>query len=477
MLSARRLLGLVLIIASFVNAGAAAADRPNIIFILADDLGYGDIGPYGQKLIATPSLDRMAAEGTKLTQFYAGSPVCAPSRSVFLTGQDTGHTRVRGNAGRGNAAAQTLQAADVTVARVLQRAGYATGLIGKWGLGAEDSSGAPRKQGFDYYFGFLNQTHAHNHFPDFLWRNGERVALPNGLVPVGEVEGTGFAIKPQVYANDLFFADAERFVAEHRDQPFFLYLAITTPHANNERMRQLGDGNEVPEEEYARYAGTDWKRSAKGHAAMITRMDRQLGSLFAKLKELGLDGKTLVIFTSDNGPHREGGPDYSPEFFQASGPWRGIKRDLTEGGIRVPFIARWPGRVPAGAVAGDASYLGDMMATFAELAGASPPEKSNSITLVPVLKGTGPIQPREYLYWEFYERAVAQAVLMDGHWKAIRVRGQAIQLYDLATDPGEATDISAQQPRVVARALELFQTARADNEHWKLDAPAPTPPS
>jgi arylsulfatase A-like enzyme len=364
----------------------------------------------------------------------------------------------------------------VTVAQVLQHAGYATGLIGKWGLGSEDSSGAPRKQGFDYYFGFLNQTHAHNHFPDFLWRNGERVALPNGLVHIGEVEGTGFAIKPQVYANDLFFADAERFVTEHRDRPFFLYLAITTPHANNERTRELGDGNEVPEEEYARYASTDWKRSAQGHAAMITRMDRQVGSLLAKLKDLGLDEKTLVIFTSDNGPHRERGPDYSPEFFQASGPWRGIKRDLTEGGIRVPFIARWPGKVPAGVVSGEAGYLGDMMATFADLAGASVPQNLQSITLLPVLTGAGKISKRDHLYWEFYEGGVSQAVLIDGRWKAIRARN-ATQLFDLSNDPGETKDLSAQEPKVMARVSELFKTARADNEHWRLDAPAPaTPP-
>ena len=455
----------------------AAADRPNIVFILADDLGYGDIGPFGQQLITTPALDRLAAEGVKITQFYAGSAVCAPSRSVFITGQDTGHTRVRGNAGPGNPAAQTLTGEDASIAEMLKRAGYTTGLIGKWGLGASDSSGAPQRKGFDYHFGFLNQTHAHNHFPNFLWRNGERVPLPNDLVPVGQVEGTGYATKPAAYANDLFWADAEKFIEDNRTRPFFLYLAITTPHANNERSRVLGDGNEVPEDEYAGYAQYDWKRSLKGHAAMITRMDRQLGSLLAKLKELGLDEKTLVIFTSDNGAHREGGPDYKPEFFQASGPWRGIKRDLTEGGIRVPFLARWPGKIPAGSVSGAATYLGDMMATFAELAGTRPPENVNSITILPALIGTGKLAAREYLYWEFYEGGVVQAVLIDGHWKVIRKFGQAMQVFDLNTDPGETRNIAALQGAIVKRAAMLFQTARVDNEHWKLGAPPPEAPA
>jgi arylsulfatase A-like enzyme len=456
-----------------------AADRPNIIFILADDLGYGEIGSYGQKLIATPHLDRMAKEGMKFTQFYAGSSVCAPSRSVLMTGQHTGHTRVRGNAARERPDAQTLQAGDGTIAQMLRDAGYATGLIGKWGLGAETSAGEPRQQGFGYYFGFINQTHAHNHYPDFLWRNGERVRLPNDLVQVGEIKGTGYATKREAYANDLFFTDAEEFVTRHRQEPFFLYLAITTPHANNERSRALGDGNEVPDEEYKAYADKPWNTAQKGHAAMISRMDRQIGSLLAKLQELGLDENTLVLFSSDNGAHREGGPDYAPEFFQASGPLRGIKRDLYEGGIRVPLLARWPGRVPAGAVSDHAAYFGDVMATLAELAKVKPPAQRDSLSFVPAMTGKPGQEAHDYLYWEHYERGVSQAVLIGGRWKVIqqRIPAASIQLFDLQNDLGEQNDVAAKHPEIVARAQQLFASARVDNEHWQLDRvmPAPNP--
>ncbi len=462
-----------------VLAGVAReAGRPNIIFILADDLGYGEIGPYGQKVIETPHLDRMAMEGMKFTQFYAGSTVCAPSRSVLMTGQDTGHTRVRGNAGRALLEAQSLQAGDVTVADVLRRAGYATGLIGKWGLGLEDSGGEPNKQGFDYYFGFLSQTHAHNHYPDFLWRNGERVSLPNDIVPIGEIEGTGYSTNRKAYANDLFFAEAEEFVTRHRDEPFFLYLAITTPHANNERGRALGDGNEVPEDAHAPYAGQPWAAQEKGHAAMITHMDRRIGDLMAKLRELGLDQNTLVMFSSDNGAHREVSPGYSPEFFHASGPLRGIKRDLYDGGIRVPLIARWPGRIAAGASTDQVGYFGDMMATWAQLAGAKPPADIQSISLVPTLLGKKGQAEREYLYWEFYERGFNQALLLDGRWKAIRLKSATapIQIHDLKNDLAEQTDVAPQHADLVTRARDLFVTARVDNDYWKFDQAGPSAP-
>ena len=319
------------------TAGFAQAPRPNLILILADDLGYGELGSYGQKQIQTPHLDRLAAEGMRFTQFYAGNTVCAPSRSVLMTGLHMGHTRVRGNAGNRNPEAQSLQAGDVTVARVLQQAGYATGLVGKWGLGEVESPGEPRKQGFDYYFGFLNQTHAHNHFPAFLWRNGEKVPLPNVVTAVGEIPGAGYATKRIVYADDLRADDSRAFIARNKDTPFFLFVSLVTPHAHNERSRELGDGNEVPD--YGIYAGKPWKDSVKGHAAMVSRLDRDVGRLMAQLKELNLDERTAVFFSSDNGPHREGGPDYEPNFFEASGPLRGIKRSLTDGGIRVPFLA------------------------------------------------------------------------------------------------------------------------------------------
>jgi arylsulfatase A-like enzyme len=462
------------IAALFVAVAALAraqATKPNIIFILADDLGYGELGSYGQKLIATPHVDRLAAEGMRFTQFYAGSTVCAPSRSVLMTGLHMGRTRVRGNAGPGNTAAQMLRTGDVTVAGVLQQAGYATGLVGKWGLGLVDDEGEPRRHGFDYHYGFLSQTHAHNHFPSFLWRNGVKVPLPNDLVPVGAVEGTGYATKRIAYAGDLFAGEAQAFVERNRDRPFFLFLSLTSPHANNERSRVLGDGNEVPD--LGPYADRPWNEAQKAHAAMITRLDRDVGELLAQLRRLGLDEKTLVVFSSDNGPHREGGPSYDPAFFQASGPLAGIKRSLTDGGIRVPFIARWPGRIRPGSVSTHVGYFGDLMATFAEVAGAKPLPNLDSISLVPTLLGRTGQRRHEFLYWEFYEDGVSQAVLLEDRWKGIRLKNPRapLQLYDLANDLGETTDVAAKEPNVAERLVRIMREAHVDNEHWKLPAP------
>ncbi len=441
---------------------------PNIIFILADDLGYGEIGSYGQKLIATPHLDRLAAEGMRFTQFYAGSTVCAPSRSVLMTGQHTGHTRVRGNAGPDRSAAQTLLPADLTVARVLQQAGYRTGLVGKWGLGLVNDPGEPRKQGFDTYFGFLSQTHAHNHFPDFLWRDGVKVQLPNDLVKVGPVEGVGYATKKLAYAGDLFAQEARKFVADNAARPFFLYLSVIVPHANNERARELGDGHEVPD--FGPYADKPWPDTAKAHAATITRLDTQIGELLADLKARGLDERTLVIFTSDNGPHNEAGPAYDPQFFTPSGPFTGLKRSLTDGGIRVPLIARWPGKIAAGKVSDHVGYFGDFFATFAELSGQPTPANLDSLSLAPSLLGRGVQKNHPYLYWEFYENGVSQAVLREGRWKGIREKNVTapLRLYDLKTDPAEQTDLAAQHPDIVARLADLMRTAHTPNEHWQI---------
>jgi arylsulfatase A-like enzyme len=453
-----------------VAPSAAQQTRPNIILILADDLGYGELGCYGQKLIATPHVDQLAAEGMRFTQFYAGNTVCAPSRSVLMTGRHMGRTRVRGNAGPGNTAAQMLRKGDATVAKVLQQSGYATGLVGKWGLGLADDEGEPRRHGFDYYYGFLSQTHAHNHFPGFLWRNGERVPLPNDLVPIGAVEGTGYATKRIAYAGDLFAGEARDFVERNRERPFFLFLSLTAPHANNERARALGDGNEVPD--LAPYADRPWNESQKAHAAMVTRLDRDVGALMAQLRRLELDRKTIVIFSSDNGPHREGGPDYDPAFFQATGPFAGIKRSLTDGGIRVPFIVRWPGRIRAGAVSTHVGYFGDFMATFAELAGVIPPPDLDSISLVPTLLGRSGQRRHEFLYWEFYEDGVSQAVLLEDRWKGLRLKEPRapLQVYDLARDPGETTDVAAREPDQAGRIVRIMREAHVDNEHWKLPA-------
>jgi len=452
----------------FSAAGAAQPAKPNIVFILADDLGYGEIGCYGQTKIATPNVDRLAEQGIRFTQFYAGSTVCAPSRSVLMTGQHLGHTRVRGNAGQLGAAAQMLQRGDVTVAAVLQHAGYATGLMGKWGLGLENDDGEPRRQGFDYYFGYLSQTHAHNHYPDYLWRNGVKVRLPNDLTPLGSFPGTGYSTKRVVYSTDLFYQEALDFIAQNKSQPFFIFLALTTPHANGERAKALGDGNEVPN--FGSYADRPWNDSQKGHAAMIERMDRGVGEVVNRLEELKLADNTIVIFSSDNGAHREGGPHYSPEFFDASGPLRGIKRNMTDGGIRVPFIVRWPGKIKAGVVSPHVGYFGDVMATFCDLTGATRPPNLDSISFAPTLLGRGEQPKHDYLYWEFYERGVSQAVLMAGHWKALRLKKVTapIELYDLATDLHEDRNLAAKHPDLVKRAAEIMQTAHVDNAHWKI---------
>ena len=376
--------GALLMWLALVVAARAEQSPPNIVFILADDLGYGEVGCYGQQVIQTPRLDRMAREGLRFTQFYAGATVCAPSRSVLMTGQHHGHTRVRGNAGEGNRAAQALTAEDTTVAAVLRRAGYQTALIGKWGLGdvGGAESGLPRRHGFDSFFGYLSQQHAHNHFPDFLWCNETRQPLSNTIEPVGR-SGAGYATTALEFADDLFADEALKFVAERRDRPFFLYWSMVVPHANNERARELGDGAQVPD--YGPYAEEPWPHPDKGHAAMVTRLDGYVGRLLDTLEELGLAENTLVFFTSDNGPHNESRHDVAR--FNPSGPLRGMKRSLTEGGIRVPAIAWWPGRVPAGGESKHVAYFGDWMTTCAELAATAPPIGLDSISFVPTLFG------------------------------------------------------------------------------------------
>ena len=462
-------------IATAIGADApapkAGAERPNIVFILADDLGYGDLGCYGQKLIQTPNIDRLAAEGMKFRQFYAGATVCAPSRSVLMTGQHHGHTRVRGNAAPEGSGPQRLTANDTTVAKVLQQAGYTTALIGKWGLGMPGDEGVPSRQGFDHFFGFLSQHHAHNHFPDYLWRNETRVPLPNGVVPVG-TNGGGYATNLVVSADELFADEAIKFIDLNRAKPFFLYLSFVIPHANNERTQALKDGTEVPD--LGLYKDKDWTPQNRGQAAMVTQLDTLVGRVVAHLNTLGLSKNTLVIFTSDNGPHRESGNN--PEFFAASGPHRGIKRALTDGGIRVPFIARWPGKIEAGAVSDHVGYFGDFMATAAELAKAPVPEGLDSITIAPTLFGRAKDQAKHrFLYWEFHEGGFKQAALLDGRWKGLRLKGTTgpLELYDLRNDPGEATNVAAANPGIVKQLEDYLATARTESALWPIREPAP----
>ena len=456
-----------------LTSNGAAETRPNIIFVMADDLGYGDLACYGQKLIATPNLDRMAREGMRFRSFYAGNTVCAPSRSVLMTGLHMGHTHVRGNAG-GDMSIQALRDEDVTVAEVLKKAGYATALCGKWGLGDAlpgAEAGLPNRQGFDYFFGYLNQVHAHNYYPEFLWRNTEQVMLRNTVVKNGRGGGFegGYATQRIDYSHDLIAGEALKFIEQNKAGPFFLYLSLTIPHANNEGTRGTGHGQEVPD--YGIYKDKDWKDQDKGQAAMITRMDRDLGRILDKLKELGIDERTVVMFTSDNGPHDEGGHD--TERFTPSGPLRGMKRDLYEGGVRVPMIVRWPGKTPAGAISEHIGYFGDLMATAAELAGVEPPTTNtapsvDSISFVPTITGqTADQQEHKYLYWEFYERGGKQAVRHQ-NWKAIRMPmfSGKTQLFDLNRDLGEATEISAKHPDIVAKLEAMMDEAHVDHPSW-----------
>ncbi len=451
-----------------VSAEEQRPDRPNLIWIMADDLGYGDLGCYGQTVISTPHLDRMAEEGLRFTQFYAGATVCAPSRSVLMTGQHHGRTRVRGNAGERNPLAQALRPDDVTVAKVLQQSGYRTALVGKWGLGdvGAAESGLPRKHGFDEFFGYLNQRHAHNHFPDFLWRNEERMALPNVVIPVGG-DGAGYATKAVQFADDLFADEAVKFVTNSKTQPFFLYWSMVIPHANNERTRELKNGAHVPD--FGPYVDKDWPDPDKGQAAMISRLDGYVGRMLATLRDQGMAENTLVIFTSDNGPHNES--NHNLARFNPSGPLTGIKRSLTDGGIRVPMIAWWPGRVLTGTEASHVAYFGDWIATAAELAGAKAPDGCDSISFVPTLLGQRKeTQPRhEFLYWEFHEGGFKQAALYQGRWKGIRsgASDALVALYDQQTDITEQTNVAAKHPDIASKIGDYLQSARLDSPDWQ----------
>ena len=431
------------------RARAGSRRKPNVILVVADDLGRGDLGAYGQRFIRTPNLDRMAREGLRFTDAYAPSPVCAPSRASFMTGLHQGHARIRGNMGRNNERVP-LRAEEVTIAEVLKGAGYRTGVVGKWGLGEPGTSGVPGRQGFDYFFGYLNQGHAHDYYPEYLWRNDERVTL-----------------NKRTYSHDLLTSEALAFIRRGGETPFFLYLAYTLPHANNELTRKTGNGMETPSD--APYSQERWSPQQRNYAAMVTRLDADVGELFRLLKEMDIDGETVVIFTSDNGPQGKDEGGYDQTLFDSNGPFRGLKRELYEGGIRVPLIVRWPGRVPAGRTSAFAVTLCDLMPTFAEVAGARTPERTDGVSLLSLLLG-GRAPRRESLYWEFHEGGFAQAVRL-GSWKAVRrgLRGE-VELYDLRADAGETRDVAARHPALVRRAEEVMRREHVESEDWPVGA-------
>jgi arylsulfatase A-like enzyme len=401
-----------------------------------------------------------------MTRFYSGNTVCAPSRTVLMTGLHNGHATIRGNRSP-LAAGASLTLSEPTVAKVLKAAGYRTGCVGKWGLGTEKTSGHPDQQGFDEFFGFLTHKHAHNHFPDFLWRGRDKVPLANEVrsLSTDADDPAGVPVKAVDYADDLFAKEAEAFVERHRSVPFFLYYSLTVPHANNEATRATQDGNEVPD--YGSYAERPWNKPQRGHAAMVERMDAYVGRLLAKLRALGIAERTLVIFTSDNGHHTEGG-EGGEDIFNKGGPLRGMKRDLTEGGIRVPTVAWWPGKVPAGTESAHVAYFGDFLSTAAELAGAREPEQRDGISFLPALLGQPQKKHHSHLYWEFHERGFSQAVLMDGRWKAIRMRGteSPLEVYDLDSDIAETKNLAATRLDLVERAEALFRSERTPSAAW-----------
>lgn len=440
-LNRREFLGAV----SVAAAAQTPPRKPNIIWIMADDLGYGDLGCYGQsKGLRTPNIDRIAAEGVRFTQVYAASTVCAPSRCGLMSGKHMGHATVRGNM-RPEAG---LSPDEPAVSEILKGAGYHTGIFGKWGLGGPWTKGTPNDRGFDEWFGYLDQVHAHEYYPEHLWENRKQVFLRGNR-----------GSRREEYSHDKFTPKALDFMRRHKDEPFFLYLPYTIPHANNEGGRTTGDGMDVPD--YGSFADKDWPTPEKGFAAMIERLDRDVGLLMEELKTLGIDDNTIVFFTSDNGPHREGGHD--PEFFESRGPLRGIKRDLYEGGIRVPLLARWPGRIEAGSVSDQVWAFWDFLPTAAELAGVSAPQGIDGISMAPALLGR-PQTDHEYLYWEFHERGFKQAIRM-GRWKGVRLgTKKPLELYDLAGDVGEQNDVAARRPEIAKKITELMTTARVDSE-------------
>ncbi len=460
---------------------------PNIVFILADDLGYGELGSYGQEKIRTPRLDALAAEGLRFTQHYSGSPVCAPSRCVLLTGLHTGHAFIRDNDEmneRGDVwndpeleGQRPIPAETVTLAELLQEQGYATAAVGKWGLGWTGSSGDPNRQGFDLFYGYICQRVAHNYYPTHLWRNDQKVELRNAAykahqkLPAGADPDDPASYAPYAgadFAGDFLIEAALGFVRENADRPFFLYYPTPVPHL----------ALQVPEDSLTEYAGAFEETPYPGgkgylphrtpraaYAAMITRMDRNVGRILDLLEELDLDENTIVVFTSDNGPSWVGGVD--KDFFASQGGLRGRKAQLFEGGIRVPTLVRWPGRTEAGGVTDQISAFQDWLPTLCEAAGARIPEGLDGLSLGPTLRGDAAAQAQHpYLYWEFAKRM--QAVRM-GRWKAFRPQqGAPLQLYDLETDPAESRDLAAERPEVVAEIERILVEGRSESEHFPL---------
>ena len=451
--------------------------KPNIIYIYADDLGYGELGVYGQKKIRTPHLDKLAAEGVRFTKHFTSTPVCAPARCMLLTGRHGGHSFIRGNYELGGfkdeeeGGQMPLPEGTVTIAKVLKQAGYATGAVGKWGLGMAGSSGHPNRQGFDYFYGYLDQKQAHNYYPTHLWENEKWDKLNNSFIevhrkpPVNPTDKDFDYYKGKDYAIDKMAEKARQFISGHADKPFFLYLPFTIPHVSlqvhdSEIQKYIGQFNESPYLGDKGYSPTKYPYST--YAAMISYLDKQVGDIMAYLKQLGLDENTIVMFSSDNGPTFNGGTD--KEFFNSTAGLKGAKAQVYEGGIRVPFLARWPGQIAPGKVSSLVSAQFDMFATFCEIAGVPAP-KNDGISLLPELTGSGRVPSREYLYFEFPERGGQLAIRFD-RFKGVKVnmkedRNAQWELYDLQEDENETKNIASRHPDLVKKLDEIVK-----KEHW-----------
>lgn len=456
--------------------GTASA-KPNIIYILADDLGHGEVGVYGQTLINTPNIDQLAIEGMRFTQHYSGSTVCAPTRSTILEGKHTGYSTVRGNWGTGEgreAGNYPLAQGTRTLGHMLQEQGYVTGIFGKWGLGSKSSSGHPAKQGFDFFSGYLDHKHAHNYYPGYIYRFGKEVDLDNDVKVRKLGKNKSLDYKSYIgndYVPDLMLEDALQFMQQQQDKPFFLYYPLTIPHvalqATEDSLQEyLGKFKEIP---YAGRGYTPHQYPRAAHAAMVTHMDKHIGQLMTELKRLGLEQNTIVMFSSDNGVSKAGG--YDADFFNASVGLRGHKRDLYEGGIRVPMIAKWPAMIKAGTVTDHISAQWDLMATLADISGGSANSDSNGISFLPTLLGLREQNQHDHLYWEFWEKGGKQAVRM-GDWKGVRLNASTnseapIELYNLAQDPFEINNVAANHPEIVTQIKQaMLDRIPSDHVSW-----------
>jgi arylsulfatase A len=463
-------------------------DKPNFIFILADDLGWGELGCYGQEKIRTPHLDRLAAEGIRFTQFYAGSPVCAPSRCVLLTGKHSGHAYIRNNSEVKPEGQLPIPDEEITLAELLKQAGYTTAIIGKWGLGPPGSSGDPLNQGFDFFFGYNCQRHAHNHYPTFLYRNRDKVRLDNPDFPAHQSFPPDLDPNdPKNYARylgkdfapDLMTEEALKFIRENREKPFFLYFATTIPHLalqvpEDSLQEYLGKFPETPYLGDRGYLPHYAPRAA--YAAMITRLDAHIGKMLALLDELGIAERTVIFFSSDNGPTHGRGPENlgvggtDTDFFRSAGPWSGRKGTLFEGGIRVPLIVRWRGKISPGRVTDHMAGFQDVLPTILDIIGRQPPPDCDGISFLPTLLGQPGQKQHPYLVWEFYGYGGQQAVRL-GRWKGIRIDCYKnptgpLQLYDLETDPTESRDIASAHPDIVAKMEEILRREHTASPHW-----------